>query len=1409
MFKQYMEASDFGRPTTSLEISGENLEDLLAYDDLFLDYFNAFLALPVFPQPLVYNRLTGAFEEVDEGTPELTGAYPALNLASLHYGPTDIEREKMLWWARKERLPLFIKTQLFRELKLVKLLLRPLEDRQSASRGSSRNVRGYSRQTETYVSSLSNSVDNSGHDVLDDDDLWGDFNYSALYRYQRPGSRALSVPIKCIHDDMMEYEEDDDYYYMTVQSSTSIKKEKRVASSGAKSAGKRTSTEKKAARVSSRVEVIPPAVKSSKTRSSQRTIGPPASSTEEAFKRGARALSAPVNYSQFMNMPPLDLPDFDQMFGEDEPENTGQAYVTFEDDHVSDEQTESDVKNMEGRFKMSVQQMKEHILCSRPGFEEFREFLQGTSSGLVLLDFWLDCENFKDTMEYFDENKQREIATMLYRDIQDKYKLRLTQDAKEQITRSTSNMALSHTIFLRTQYDVLRRLRAYWLPRYLTHCERTNTIELEPKAQEPLTARQLKPLRPTRPQVAMFPSISLVHSMPVLPEEARNFNFSSNSGVDGRGGMTRAFSSLSLRSSFSNRSHRNRFRRTVTSASLSTCSRSTSSRQTICSRSTKDRFLLSLEQDRIAGGPFQNYLSKRLGDEQLLSCLLFWQDVTEYGATEDRSADRLLRMCHAWSIYNKYLSTDSRHKVEISEKERLNLHKTLSSAHNFIEASIFDTAKMQAVTRLEKAWVRFLKEDLKAFLDCRIRVGGESPPSTADAIQITVTDQEVLIKRPRPWVRRVPGSAASERAKRLQKALILAEDIDDERRAEKKREALEKRKEMERERRKAIKAAYARQKEAQKKKVGVQSAKTEKSGGAEGGEGEGADAVDGEEKEKKSVTYQDLSSNRQVMSMFRKYLTEQDSTKEVQNLMHFNQEIETYFGAKDTKQKKDTMASHIFKTYLEPQAKKFTQTNERIVQRLSAEKERPKTGTLRELQRFVLSKVEETFKEFLARQSEEFGINPADLASMSQAELAMRMGSDQALFAGWQKAGNKGQSRGKNKEAEKKRKEEEEKEKEERDARNKIATMHFTSVKIHVFEDGHDGRSTKRPRGQGGQKGQDGKAVLSRTDSYSRRKGKSRRPNAIETIPEIQETEADAKGESQGTPTGGLTSGGGDGAPSRGPKDTPTTPLPAFRRGRRGKTTGRSQPVREDKNEFLNALGQSAAGQPTVPMLYFYKYLLKHGEEDGMPQLDKDLFFYIEVQKFKYCSHAFSDEEMMKRKVQSIVDCFLDSVYSPTLQIDISSEMHIKMMKASQRYLGGKEVLPSLFDEAQYYVFKELLPYWAGFRKSQQHPESPKKRPVTKYEKMLKKRLENIENYTIPSKDFHLPRIPEGAIPSYTISIFEGVKYREMSESAVPTPFPETKDHRSSRLTVARSSVESLSRKSRKLSVTKEALVSR
>lgn len=90
-------------------------------------------------------------------------------------------------------------TQLFREFKLCKLLLRPLDDRYSASRNSSNQLRGYSRQSESYVSSLSNSADNSGHDEIDEEEMaamQSQFQNSTLFKYQRPGSRAVSMPTR-------------------------------------------------------------------------------------------------------------------------------------------------------------------------------------------------------------------------------------------------------------------------------------------------------------------------------------------------------------------------------------------------------------------------------------------------------------------------------------------------------------------------------------------------------------------------------------------------------------------------------------------------------------------------------------------------------------------------------------------------------------------------------------------------------------------------------------------------------------------------------------------------------------------------------------------------------------------------------------------------------------------------------------------------------------------------------------------------------------------------------------------------------------------------------------------------------------------------------------------------------------
>ena len=68
------------------------------------------ISLQVFPTALYYNRLTGTFEEVEghdkSGIKETDGEdRPTSPL----YGATDEQRERMLQWAQRERLPLFLR----------------------------------------------------------------------------------------------------------------------------------------------------------------------------------------------------------------------------------------------------------------------------------------------------------------------------------------------------------------------------------------------------------------------------------------------------------------------------------------------------------------------------------------------------------------------------------------------------------------------------------------------------------------------------------------------------------------------------------------------------------------------------------------------------------------------------------------------------------------------------------------------------------------------------------------------------------------------------------------------------------------------------------------------------------------------------------------------------------------------------------------------------------------------------------------------------------------------------------------------------------------------------------------------------------------------------------------------------
>uniref|UniRef100_UPI0037E844D0 regulator of G-protein signaling 22 n=1 Tax=Semicossyphus pulcher TaxID=241346 RepID=UPI0037E844D0 len=127
--------------TESTHLTADSFENTLASDDLLTHYFNAFLRLPSFPETLRYNQETGLFEVVS-GAAEfvsrrirtdlyrsrsqlLTGDPTALARTPSvdnHYTVCCLDREQGIQWILTERLPLFLQSECYSEYRLAKLL---------------------------------------------------------------------------------------------------------------------------------------------------------------------------------------------------------------------------------------------------------------------------------------------------------------------------------------------------------------------------------------------------------------------------------------------------------------------------------------------------------------------------------------------------------------------------------------------------------------------------------------------------------------------------------------------------------------------------------------------------------------------------------------------------------------------------------------------------------------------------------------------------------------------------------------------------------------------------------------------------------------------------------------------------------------------------------------------------------------------------------------------------------------------------------------------------------------------------------------------------------------------------------------------------------------------------------------
>ncbi|XP_074002060.1 regulator of G-protein signaling 22 [Numenius arquata] len=135
-------------------ITEEVFEECLATDDMLVDYFNEFLSLPTFAQPIKFNSDFGVFEVVNDAPQCLESQlkktlddqkppnpiYDVLRkakndgqLSKMHsdsptfnidpnYNTMCLDREQAIQWIKKERLPAFLESDCYFEYRLAKLI---------------------------------------------------------------------------------------------------------------------------------------------------------------------------------------------------------------------------------------------------------------------------------------------------------------------------------------------------------------------------------------------------------------------------------------------------------------------------------------------------------------------------------------------------------------------------------------------------------------------------------------------------------------------------------------------------------------------------------------------------------------------------------------------------------------------------------------------------------------------------------------------------------------------------------------------------------------------------------------------------------------------------------------------------------------------------------------------------------------------------------------------------------------------------------------------------------------------------------------------------------------------------------------------------------------------------------------
>ncbi|XP_075250578.1 uncharacterized protein LOC142342844 isoform X1 [Convolutriloba macropyga] len=854
-----------------VEVTEDNLEDLLACDDIFLDYFNVFLAASAFSIPLRFDRLTGTLVRIrqdeylsstQEAGIELGDTKSVATRAPpVHpqYGVNEEQREAILKWVKNERLVFFLQTRLYLEYKLCRYLVRPLRPMiSSAKRSDSRSGSKSNPRFSARLGGVSRTDDVSSADSLAGNKSYNSNNsyeydnvYAQLqagFRYLRPGSRAFSLPVYLTH-----------LRHSLATASIALPKpagnivvhaiEKEKTQFLGVSENNGSSNESNGKQVSSNYL-------SSDKQKSTNHIHPSLNGTSDSSDTLAKKNAAILNKENTdLEKENCENIEEDQHFEGEDNLNGDENELEFEenDERLSCIQFEevnahenhelvkdqaesndgSNNKNSNGGFQEtinSLQESKEILFKNREMMKLFTKFLKGTQ-GETLMNFWIDCEQFRDDMTQFEELETHEIQSKIYlhafRELLDKYGLKLTNETKAQLINERSD-SFSSSIFSKVQYDALKRLRSYWVPRFVIYCQTkegsyaNQTLErsgLEITSIE----KPEKKLSPTGFETLVtfdfLPSLNVARTLSVQPDVSWSDVsnpmipwikvMESGKGPDARIKSAKRDSKLKTSPSAHN------FVSDIDRVSF--VDKDSEVSLVMGEDLIKlDEVTMCIVKDKDSGGPFQRYLQQMCLSseyvEQTLTSLaqyLYWQDMLELMEAEQRVGDRLIRLTNAWGIFNKYFNTASLWAVTRDIGQIEQLRGSLEQCANSRDVNgkcshVFKTITQHILTQLKSQWINYAVKDsetLESSLDFELflsnsedtgGVAGKGASKTAMSDMdsqrderfrsrgVSISNQKSSMTSLNKGAAGIVGEEASlhEKQLRLQKAFQIAQDIE-------------------------------------------------------------------------------------------------------------------------------------------------------------------------------------------------------------------------------------------------------------------------------------------------------------------------------------------------------------------------------------------------------------------------------------------------------------------------------------------------------------------------------------------------------------------------------------------------------------------------------------------------------